>query len=465
MKRAERRSRLEQNNKRVQQLRASYPTTACPIPTYLGSNLYAFLAPALKECLMKSPFASKTRVVPGEADDWCALHANNEPRPIIFTSDTDLVLYNYPPETLIVFLQDADLSAGIKAYSPVEIRTKLQLKSLLPFAFAIRTIPSDTMGDLLHRAQNVDLEAEDYVNFSRRYTIDALAPTLPSGKQDLSSRLQDLDVRISEFVQQALDSYSVSHVYLPLLVEDPSQASAWTIGQAIRNLAYSLLAPRNSVVNEYKRKAQGIAIHEITLYSTSHIQTRAVELHNQVMTLMAWASSKAVGSGLIWPLFALSFVLADMNTPPLPSLALRVLNGDFDNTWTFVHLTARLQAALYSIRILAQVIRVWLVTHEKNESGLYGCLFDFQDYMKDLPSIADTFTILGQKPDVLAQHNQLRELIEEIYTSAGVEIPDEPTSTKKKKKQARDAERKKKKVEQRRKPAPEAANAFAILDN
>lgn len=388
--------------------------------------------------------------MPGEADDWCALHANNESRPIIFTTDTDLVLYNYPPETLIVFLHDADLSAGVKAYSPADIRTKLQLKSLVPFAYAVRDKPTDSMGDSIRRAQSVDLEAEDYKIFSLRYTVDPITLASLSETQHPPSNLQHLDVRVSELVHQASNDSAITNVYLPLLVEDPVLASAWTIGQDLRNLAYSLLVPRNSVINEYKRRSQGITVEQIIPDPVSQMQTIAVEFHDQVKTLMTWASSKAVGAEIAWPLFALSLVLADMNTPPLLSLAMRVLNGDFDNTWTFVHLTARVQAALYSVRILAQVLGVWLVIPEKSGSQLYACLLGLHEHMKDFPSISDTFPILGQKSNVLAQHDKLEELIGEIYSSAGVEVPDESTSSRKKKKQAREAERRKKKAEHRR---------------
>ena len=128
----------------MQQFRNNYATVSCPIPTYLGSISYAFLAPALQEALLDSPFSSKTKTVPGEADDWCALHAKENAKSIIFTSDTDLVLYDYSFDTLIVFLHDADVATGIKAYSPDEISKQLQLKSLVNFAYALLDGPQDS---------------------------------------------------------------------------------------------------------------------------------------------------------------------------------------------------------------------------------------------------------------------------------------------------------------------------------
>ncbi|KAH7401693.1 XPG domain containing-domain-containing protein [Pyrenochaeta sp. MPI-SDFR-AT-0127] len=462
-KRAERLSRLEQNNKRVQHLRASYPTTACPIPTYLGSNSYAFLAPALREALNNSSFASRTHIVPGEADDWCALHAKNNARSIILTSDTDLVLYNYKPETLIVFLQDADISAGIKAFSPEHIWQKLQLKSLLPFAFAISQGSSDTTNDLISKAQNTDVESREYLDFSIRYTADAVAPTYPSMTTGSSPAPPDPDVRVSEFVHQVLHGSSTPLVYLPLLVEDPNQASAWTMGQDVRTLAYSLLAPQNAVVHEYKRKAQGIFVHEVSTYSTTEVRALATQLDQQFSILMNWASSKAVEAQLLWPLFALSLVLADMNTPPSVNSVLRILNGDFDNTWAFIHLLARIQAMLYSLRIVKQITNTCLAVNEITDAELQASLSNLDKHMANFPAIAEMFTVSGQKADVLAAHAELKELVEEIYASAGVEVPKENVSNKKKKKQARENERKKKKTEQRQQPRPQVSNTFTLL--
>ncbi|CAO2648090.1 Nn.00g090120.m01.CDS01 [Neocucurbitaria sp. VM-36] len=462
-KRAERLSRLEQNNKRVQQLRACYPTTACPIPTYLGSNSYAFLAPALKEALIESSFASRTRVVPGEADDWCALHASQNERCIIFTSDTDLILYQYPPETLVVFLHNADLTSGLRAYSPDRIKQKLQLNNLVAFAFSITQGPSDTTSDLLRKTQNVDLESDEYITFGKRYTAEVVVPVYLSRPRYASSNLQDLDVRVSEFVHQTLDDSSSLLIYLPLLVEDPNQASAWNMGLDIRMMAYSLLTPQNAVIREYKRKAQGISIHEFNSYSTTNVRVPAVDLGQRISALMEWASSKPIDIDLLWPLFAFSLVLADLNTPPSVILVLRVLNGDFDNTWAFIQLTARIQAALYSLRIFKQIIGTWLEITEKKDVKLFECLCSINEQMKNFPSIAEMFTIPGQQGRVLAGHEELKALVEEIYVSAGVELPTEQVSNKKKKRQAREADRKQRKAEQRQKPRSQIANAFTSL--
>jgi hypothetical protein len=402
--------------------------------------------------------------VPGEADDWCALHAKNSSMSLILTSDTDLLLYEYPPETLILFFSDADLTAGIKAYSPHQIRQKLQVKTLLSYAFALRDGYHDTATDLAANARKVDLDSVDYVEFSRRYTAAAVAPTYLLNSGPHAKVLPDMDVRVSEFVHQALDASPTTLVYLPLLVEDPNQASAWNIGVDIRTMAYSLLAHQNSIIQEYKRKAQGIAAQEISIYSSSNIIVLMMDFERQLNTLKEWATSNGLGTASIWPLFALSLVLPELNSPPVVPLVLRVLNSDFDNSWTYVHLLARLQAAMYSLRMLKQTIAVYLALDDKTDRSLRDHLSSIQTHMADFPTIAEMFTVPGQTKNVLAEHEQLRTLVEEIYRSAGAEVPTEQISNKKKKRQMREADRKKKKAEQRQQPKMQVANAYTLLD-
>lgn len=458
-KRNERVHRLEQNNSRVRNYRVQYPAASCPIPTYLGSILHAYLAPSLREALLDTPFAQRTRIEPGEADDWCALHAKDYARSIIFTSDTDLLLYGYPAETLIVFFQDADVSAGFKSYSPEQIRKRLQLDSLVQFAFAITREPSHTSDDLLREARTLDLSSKTFLEFSGRYAGRTKVPShfTKDGGQPLS--LQNLDVRISEFVDQALNKSPTPLVYLPLLVEDPNQSSAWSSGQDYRNLAYLILASSTSTIHEYRRKAQGISVQELNL-QTADISSSDMLAH--ISGVRKWAADRNLASGITWPLFALSIVLLESKTtPPIP-LVLHMLNGEFDNSWEFIHLTARLQAVLYSLRMLQQIISVHQAIHG-TESAVDDVLIQMAKHLVTLPSIADTFTVPGQSRKLLAEHERLKDMVEEIYIASGIEIPTEHVSNKKKKKQSREAERKKKKQEQRQQAKPSTSNVYSML--
>lgn len=411
--------------------------------------------------MLDTPFATRTRIEPGEADDWCALHAKDYARSIIFTSDTDLLLYSYPTETIIVFFQDADVSAGFKSYCPEHMRQRLQLQHLAQFAFAITREPSHTSEDLLRDAKSLDLSSETYLDFSRRYAGRTAVASHFSKASGLPIPLQNLDVRISEFVHQALDSSSTPVVYLPLLVEDPNQSSAWSSGQDYRELAYAILAPKTSTIHEYRRKAQGISVQELDLQASD---TPTADMIAHVSGVSKWAADRSLAPRLMWPLFALSIVLLESKTIPSVPVVLHTLNGDFDNSWEFVHLTARLQAVLYSLRMLQQVISVHRAVHGSASVELADTTLQMAKQLSSLPSIADTFTVPGQSRKLLAEHEQLKSMVEEIYIASGVEIPTEHVSNKKKKKQSREGERKRKKQEQRQQAKPQTSNVFAMLD-
>jgi len=460
----------------VQQFRNNYATVSCPLPTYLGSISYAFLAPALQEALVEtnSHFATNTHTVPGEADDWCASHAKKHVRSIIFTSDTDLILYDYSEDTLIVFLHDADISTGIKAYSPAEIRKQLQVTSLVKFAYTLIENPQDSANLLAHQAEDVDQKSRRYIDFASRYVTKITMPAYLD-EPDLVNPPQ-IDVRLSEYVHQTFSNIDDPHVYLPLLIEEPSQASAWNIGCDIRRLVYTCRATiEHTVVQEYRRKAQGVSVQEIPIYPRHFDQSPVDDLESQMRSLRSWGEEKSVSSHLLWSLFGLSLVLTELNTPPPIPLVQRVLNCDFDNSWAFVHLTARLHAALYSLRMLLQMVKVARAMmdpdqtidprdpQENENARLRRLVHTIAGHMSDFPSIPDVMGVPGQAKRILAEHDVLKELIEEIYTSAGVGIPSEQISNKQRKKQMREAERKKRKFVQRMQAKPQEGNAYALL--
>ncbi|KAF2872068.1 XPG domain containing-domain-containing protein [Massariosphaeria phaeospora] len=463
-KQNERVSRLVQNVKKMNTFRNSYKTLACPIPTLLGSVTHAFLAPALKEALSNSDFAAITRIVPGEADDWCASVANEVSHPIIFTSDTDLILYRYPPECKVVFFKDVEFvpSPVFSAYWPTNICGRLELENLVTLAHTIIGRPWGTLSEHVKCAQDVDLESSEYLEFSQRYTTVVQAPCYLSTHPELDVVLQQLDVRISEYVHAALDSIPIRSVYLPLLVEDANQASAWNCGQNIRTLAYALLERDCLYVQEYRRKAHDIAVQKVRFESLRETQSKAAELARKANAWMQWTAHRDVPQELIWQLFSVSIVTIEQTRAPHISLVLRVLCGDFDNTWNFIQLTARLQAALYSLRMLAQCISVWLVLNRESTGELYDAVDELHAVLKNFPAIADMFIVPGQARTSVGDEESLRRTIEELYASIDMEVP---TEVKKMSRAQRKLEKRKlaKEEEKQMSSQQRSNNVFAIL--
>lgn len=445
----------------------------------LGSVAFPFLAPALKEVLLSSEFAGATRVVPGEADDWCASHSQRNPHSIIFTSDTDLLLYDYSEDVLVQFFKDVE-EKGLKVYSPHKICQQLELNSLVQLAYATHKDRWQSLSESVRSARKYDAESIPYTEFNKRYIDNVQTPGYILEDAQLHASLQKLDARISEFVLQALsvghagseDSPLAISVFLPLLIEDPFRASVWTEGQDIRLLAYSLLTPGRLVIQEHLRKAQGISVQEFGLYSPEQMTVGAATLHNAITT---GPVSPELPPIRYWTLVAVHLALVSLK-PPHISLLHRVVTGDFDTTWSFVHLQSSIQAMLYSFRMLKQCIDVWLalvstsrIAQIKTPSQeLIATITELSQTLTSLPSIADLFPIPGQPVPTFPEDANLLDMLKQIYAAAG--IADEQLFSEAKSKKQRKKEKKARKAEAQalaRMPVQTSKNpfdVFAILD-
>lgn len=461
-KQAERLSRTGRYNQQVNGLRSNYPSTTCPIPTALGSVSYAFLAPSLREDLMSSEFAHITRNVPGEADDWCALQAREHSPSIVFSDDTDLLLYDYPQEFRLLFYRDVELwpEPKFKGYSPHSICKELDLSTLLSFAYCLTRDPHASESKLIGEAKSIDTTSHEFNNFAKRYSVISI-PTEPTDPRQIPASLQDLDVRTSEFIHQTLCSRLAPVVYLPFLVEDQYRASAWSHGQEFRTISYSLFAADRSIFQEYRRKAQKITIQDIESYPPQELLATVETYTHSIKASLDWIAERSVPPNLTWPLFAIGIVLPDLKSPPHITRWLRILSGDFDNTWDFIHLTACLHAALYSLRFLKQCVQVWLSLNENNTSPLHLLASRLHTDLESLGTITELFLVPGQMRTPQGDGQLLRGVIAEVYASANIEEPVERKSNKKAKKQQREVERKERRKQEN--GAQTGSNSFDVL--
>lgn len=470
-----------------------YSGTSCPVPTQLGSVVYPLLAPALMEALLASRFASVTRMVPGEADEWCALRARENPRSIIFTSDTDLLLYDYPSNVLVNFLKDEDASPeALKLYSPRRICEQLKLTSLVQLAYAVQNDRWKSLTEIAKEARNRGSASDiaRYNAFNSRYIASVEIPTYLELASELEIPLQSLDARVSEFVLQSLavtradppleNLPLANSIFLPLFMEDPFQASAWKHGQDIRRMAYSLLAPRRVVIQEHMRKAQGVSVQEFVLASAKEMTELAGELVNILGSQRQEEDGhknegKKHGEVLPppyrWTLLAARLALQTLK-PPHISLMTRVVTGEFDGTWSFIHLQACIQAVLYSLRIFKQCIAVYLAVGVANSPKarspeLESDIRKLHEALAPMPAIAEVFLVPGQDIKPLPEALELDARLRKVYMEAGVddeELFREARSKRQKKREKR--EKKAKKVQTEPPSAaggPLGSNIFALL--
>ncbi|KAL1609926.1 hypothetical protein SLS60_001591 [Paraconiothyrium brasiliense] len=267
---------------------------------------------------------------------------------------------------------------------------------------------------------------------------------------------------VSEFVCQGMNSRLVPIIYLPFLVEDQHRASAWTHGQDLRCIAYTLFATGFSKVQEYKRKAQKVTIQDVELYPPQERLAILETYTRNISAWLEWTIERDVPQNLLWPLFAIGIVLPGLKTPPGIDLWLHILSAHFDNTWDLIHLTACLHAALYSLRLLKQCVEVWLSLHESGSLPLLLLAKQLHTDLRSMGPITELFLVPGQARKLQGEQELLRELIAEVYTSANVEVPAERKSNKKAKKQQREAERKERRKEETGPPV--GPNSFDVLE-
>jgi XPG domain containing len=240
------------------------------------------------------------RIVPGEADPYCAAHAKKSASAIL-TSDSDLLAYDLGSDGSVVFLNSLEASIplphdadegerrltqtllGMRYHAP-SLTSKLGIPCTLQRFCLHRFLdPSLSTAELKVRCRgdlNLNLgsrKEDEWREFQRQYSTDDVVLYGEDGDRDAEARsgiakcrrrishlhLQGLDPRVAELLMQFQslnpapggtdgqigeaedvedgDQEKNMHMYLPLLLEDPFRDSAWSYGHSVRLLAYTLL--------------------------------------------------------------------------------------------------------------------------------------------------------------------------------------------------------------------------------
>ncbi|MCJ1379369.1 hypothetical protein MMC17_002470 [Xylographa soralifera] len=339
-------------------------------PKFRGLPAAPFLVPAVLDSLTDSNYAAITHVVPGEADSFCATAARASGG-IVLTSDSDLLIHDLGPAGAVVFFDHLELvQCGEKHYQissriaqPSIIAQSLNLKDIRRFAFELKEDSSLTLQEVQRRTKtNIQTNrARSYEDFGKEYEEVSIvdATKLPS--------VELLDPRISEVILQCHGrSQGGLHMYMPFLIEDPSRSSAWNISIALRTLAYSAMAhygglpKQQSSILEHSRRDTRIVPVEIQLIDYASMLTNAESLNTQLEVI--WKRYCSFPTAVIWKIFGMievfSWHLKSGRTFPLQKHAGTAIwsNNNTYVSWQDVQLSAQLQAALYSVRILKQVL-------------------------------------------------------------------------------------------------------------
>lgn len=179
------------------------------------------------------------------------------------------------------------------------------------------------------------------------------------------------------------------NLFLPVLFEDISRATAWKAGSVLRGVAMHVattLCGISATVNEYKRSGRRVreavcqqiprelCIQRLETWTNDWLS----ELKKLSMARDSWK----------WRIVVVKLLLADMAreemTLPTRDALRELLTNQPAETWDAVHLHAQYQAEYYSLRVLKQVLGFVSYANDKNEPATTEAL----QALETLPSIA-----------------------------------------------------------------------------
>lgn len=331
------------------------------------------------------PWAAVTVMIPGEADSECA-RTSKLTGSAVLTNDSDLLLHDLGPHGSVLLLNSVELSewnsrrpieSNIKAkrLSPKLLACRLGINNIHHFAYELLKNPRSGLSELIRRSKNDQnsLEATpDYREFVEEYNcVSNSQPVMIQLPQHIDSRISELFLQLFQLRGVHLPGF-VPHMYLAILNEDHSRRCAWEDGHLYRVLGYSVFnlsfpaTGRCEFVDEHVRRGGRIAINRITLGDEEWI-TAEVRVLGERLNSMGAVFDGDVSSPCFWTLFAISDIYGLETTTAVLKveqlcrfLSLGYMGEKLE--WEDIHLHARINAVLYSMRILSQALEVMSLT-------------------------------------------------------------------------------------------------------
>ncbi|KAI0429575.1 hypothetical protein F5Y09DRAFT_257509 [Xylaria sp. FL1042] len=383
-----------------------------------------FLVPAvieiLKSCRTWGPLVE---VVSGEADMFCAEDVRCHGG-ILLTTDSDLLITDLGIDGNVSFFSDivcadpSDKSQGLVAckFSLNTINNTLGLSNVggLPrVAFEkvrCRTSFNRALEQVRNNRDNA-LELPEFQTFMEEYCMKEYLPK----DHPLQRMLSTLDPRISEIIIQALlldgsntlpnasnSLYSrgpeTLAIFLPILIEDRSRRSAWTMSTFVRQFAYSIMqmfaVHESPVVIEYRLldPSNSSMGRQIDVLGLEH----ALEQCCLLVDVLEKLTERVSSVDMRWLVFTIyqdhMWSISEERVPLSASLlhqVNRASNEENQHSWDAIHFTAQVQASLYSLRLAKQVIDVAMLLCPE----LPPLVRTLREHLSKLPPIADWPTV------------------------------------------------------------------------
>ena len=358
-----------------------------PVPAkFRGLPAAPFLVPAVLDVLSSSSqYAEVAEMVPGEADWYCAAAARKSGG-MVLTGDSDLLVHDLGPNGGVILFDQLELRLCDKSPSScvltasvadsTETAKVLGVESIQRLAFELKQDSSITLLEAVRRSYSELGNANRkslYRAFSREYgEEETISPCL-----DRISLTPLVDPRLSELVVQFnLTDKETLHMYLPFLIEDPSRASAWSVSQNLRWCAYSIIAisknePEKPNILEYSRRDARIVPNSVLISGPSGIDRSTRTLVDRLDAIES--RFPGLSSRLVWRVSAMievySWYIDNGRSLPSRKASIKSFCGSEESviSWQDVHLSAQIEAALYSFRLLVQALKVHSACKSRTE--------------------------------------------------------------------------------------------------
>lgn len=392
----------------------------------------SFLVPAIIDALRKSDrYKDAVRLVPGEADNYCAKDVISNGG-LVITSDSDLLAQDLGTGE-VAFFRDIHRDDNQRVVSAVfamaNIMQRLGLTGSADaprFAYQRKLSPQSSLQVLVKDCRSEVADAKAYAAFLKQYQDDdVISERIAYLKVPIAA--EAFDPRLSEVFFQMLLHGTPSgteeiQMFLPVLSESHERGTAWEPTTSIRQLAYSLLkdatSSQASSVKEYRRVQNPVQKgRHVPLLKQTEIENKAKELVNIIRRLKELTRGKEL---LFLPLLSIVHDVMECNVEGKNSHVLKVLqnskrppqatNGRV--SWELTHFVAHIHAGLHSFRIIKQVLDT-LQASKKTQGpwqDIYKCVAESSlDAMPDFNLAANLTSDAYKKPlaTILAEFTDL----------------------------------------------------------
>jgi hypothetical protein len=394
---ATRKQRLQKTMKHLDEAKESFKTGKG-----LGKNTPEppFLVPSVIESIKNSRFGDVLAVVPAEADVYCATEAvayemsTGKPATII-TNDSDLLIQASGAQTRVLLLSSITRSRAPNLprvegnfFFPARLAAAAGVENLVQTAFL-------SFDAAVAKAKKTSLDDDtDFLAFQSELGMPKYSTS--GFKGAVIKTLQQMDPRIAELAHQTMPGFphapnDAANMFLVPLLEDVGRFSAWTSGQDIRDATYRMIlsSSRNvRGIDEYIRRGTTCAPEP---HPPGPDWKADLLRFSQVLTdVKAFLEPHQATTAQRFNYIAMYYTIKAMATRGSHMLTqeevTRILAKERLRSKGEVHASAMCQAAIYSIRMLKQLLAL-----EKAKGGMAKELKALNKLLGELPSLAELF--------------------------------------------------------------------------